>query len=125
MSTVAATMLELSCANGDASYSVMTTKKLFLCSKVSIERDFSPRNRALILVDFNSDTHSQFLTIIGQRRNGKPSLVLQDCPVMHKADISVIAAREANIFLVGIPHNSSCVKSPSKRQILATARDAE
>lgn len=67
---------------------------------------------------FDSVSHVQVLARIAAIRRPTPtsedldplplpSLVFQDCPAMHTTTASVAAARKHNIFLVGLPHNSS------------------
>ncbi|MCW0218208.1 MAG: hypothetical protein OJI67_07780, partial [Prosthecobacter sp.] len=56
---------------------------------------------------FNSELHRKTLSEIGKIRQNKPTFVIQDTPNMHKTDDSIITASEENIFLLGLPTNSS------------------
>ena len=102
-STVCATLLELFCANGTAPCSFMTTKQPFTAEQeLTLKQILEPQTKLdfcyLETGKFNSDTHAQFLEIIGKLRNKLPTLVIQDCPAFHKTDSVLLAAQNANIF---------------------------
>jgi hypothetical protein len=110
-STVCATLLELFCADGSSPIHWLTTKQEFSDEQKIILGKINPSTNirfiALESGRFNASLHSTVLKEIGLLREGRPTLVIQDTPYMHKTDQSLMAADEANIFLVGIPTNSS------------------
>lgn len=111
-STISATLLELFCADGTAPFSFMTTKQSFQPEQEEVLRNIlTPQTKLdfcyLESGKFNSNTHAQFLELIGNLRKGLPSLVIQDCPAFHKTDAVLEAAQKANIYLLGLPSNSS------------------
>lgn len=110
-STVAATLMEVFCANGTSPFHVLTTKVELTSAKKLTLGCVNPDTELFFVSldsgNFNSNSHSQVLRKIGSLRGGKPSLVIQDCPKMHTTELSLVAARQSNIFLLGLPHNSS------------------
>ncbi|MDP2434955.1 MAG: hypothetical protein Q8P67_04375, partial [archaeon] len=110
-SNVCGTLLELFCADGSSPIHWLTTKQEFSDEQKVILEEINPTTEirfiALESGRFNSSLHSNVLREIGILREGRPTLVIQDTPYMHKTDQSLLAADESNIYLVGIPTNSS------------------
>lgn len=110
-STVCATLMEIFCADGSSPFHWLTTKQALQDHERAHLATINPNTSlhcvALESGRFNASLHSQVLTQLGAIRGGLPTLVIQDTPAMHKTDHSLLAADEANIFLVGLPTNSS------------------
>jgi len=110
-SKVSASLLEVFSASGQMPFHVLTTKqKLTPAEKIQLAEIDTRSN--LLFCDlssghFDSVSHAKVLEKIGLLRPNLPSLVIQDCPNMHKGDISLAEARKARIHLVCLPHNSS------------------
>lgn len=102
-SSVCATLLELFCADGSAPFSFLTTKQaLTEAEQLVLKEIVSSRTQLdfcfLETGKFNSDTHSQFLSLIQAHRRGLPSLVIQDCPAFHKTDEVLSTAQDEISF---------------------------
>ena len=110
-STVCATLLEVFRADGTSPFHWLTTKHSLSDEQKVILEGLNPETKlTFITLDsgkFNSELHAKTLVEIGRIRQNKPTFVIQDTPNMHKTDDSIITASQENIFLLGLPTNSS------------------
>ena len=110
-SKINASLMEVYSAGGAMPFHVLTTKTRLSATDKQHLRAIDTRSELsfceLESGNFDAISHAHILTKIGAIRGGLPSLVIQDCPNTHKSDGSLIAARNARIHLICLPHNSS------------------
>lgn len=110
-STVCATLLEVFRADGSSPFHWLTTKQSLSDEHRLILERINPETQLSVITlesgRFNSELHRKVLAEIGKLRQNRPTFVIQDTPNMHKTDDSITTAIDENIFLLGLPTNSS------------------
>jgi hypothetical protein len=110
-STICASLLEVYTAAGSLPFHVLTTKQPLAPEEHRVLSAIDTRSVLyfcdLMTGSFDAASHATALRHIGELRQGEPTLLIQDAPNSHMTSISFEAAREHNIIVVCLPHNSS------------------